>query len=252
MKVRITWDVEYEKGSPIVHTVIGNTSLPTLASSCQRLEHAAARDRIAVKNQRRQPTREKVNNQYWHGRCETNALLILVEGIARDWWSVHWAILSVARRRRRIRRSGTSLRGKTKSISSIASSVAVFLLAESSAIARTRSVKVGSCTCCTSRISAPSRSFCGHCSSNEQCWDTDASDDDEFYATFGQFQTVTRTESIEIHQPITFQSEQTRSERRYAIGRRTISVANSRAKGRKVVEPVHFEFAHVVAGTYLW
>jgi hypothetical protein len=38
------------------------TSLPMLPSTCQQLEHAAARDRIAVKNKRRQqPIKEKLS-----------------------------------------------------------------------------------------------------------------------------------------------------------------------------------------------
>jgi hypothetical protein len=42
------------------------TSLPMLPSTCQQLEHAAARDRIAVKNKRRQqPIKEKVDRNYF-------------------------------------------------------------------------------------------------------------------------------------------------------------------------------------------
>lgn len=36
-----------------------------LSSTCQRLEHSAARDRIAVKNKRRQPIKEKVYDHYF-------------------------------------------------------------------------------------------------------------------------------------------------------------------------------------------
>ena len=36
-------------------------SMPTLPSTCQQLEHSAARDRISVKNKRRQPLKQKVN-----------------------------------------------------------------------------------------------------------------------------------------------------------------------------------------------
>ncbi|CAF1222257.1 unnamed protein product [Rotaria sp. Silwood1] len=38
-----------------------NTSLPILSSNCQRLEHSAARNRIAVKNQRKQPIKHKLS-----------------------------------------------------------------------------------------------------------------------------------------------------------------------------------------------
>jgi len=38
-----------------------NTALPMLPSTCQQLEHSAARDRISVKNKRRQPIKEKLS-----------------------------------------------------------------------------------------------------------------------------------------------------------------------------------------------
>ena len=37
-----------------------HTSLPILPANYQHLEHSAARDRIAVKNKRRQPIKQKV------------------------------------------------------------------------------------------------------------------------------------------------------------------------------------------------
>ncbi|CAF1453844.1 unnamed protein product, partial [Adineta steineri] len=36
-------------------------SIPTLPSACQQLEHSAARDRISVKNKRRQPIKQKLS-----------------------------------------------------------------------------------------------------------------------------------------------------------------------------------------------
>jgi hypothetical protein len=42
-----------------------STSLPIVSTTCQRLEHSAARDRIAVKNKRRQAIKEKVYDYYF-------------------------------------------------------------------------------------------------------------------------------------------------------------------------------------------
>ena len=41
----------------------GNSSLPTLPSTGEQLAHTAARDRISVKNRRRQPANQKVASQ---------------------------------------------------------------------------------------------------------------------------------------------------------------------------------------------
>jgi len=38
-----------------------NSTFPTLPSTCQQLEHSAARDRISVKNKRRQPIKQKLS-----------------------------------------------------------------------------------------------------------------------------------------------------------------------------------------------
>ncbi|CAF4607730.1 unnamed protein product [Rotaria magnacalcarata] len=40
---------------------VPNPSLPTLPLTCQQLEHSAARDRISVKNKRRQPIKQKLS-----------------------------------------------------------------------------------------------------------------------------------------------------------------------------------------------
>ena len=51
--------------------LVSNATLPTLPSACQQLEHSAARDRIAVKNNRRQPVKPKVaanDSPYLYGR----------------------------------------------------------------------------------------------------------------------------------------------------------------------------------------
>ncbi len=44
----------------LVGFVVSNSTFPTLSSTCQQLEHSAARDRISVKNKRRQPIKQKV------------------------------------------------------------------------------------------------------------------------------------------------------------------------------------------------
>ncbi|CAF3907104.1 unnamed protein product [Rotaria sordida] len=40
---------------------VPNSTFPTLPSTCQQLEHSAARDRISVKNKRRQPIKQKLS-----------------------------------------------------------------------------------------------------------------------------------------------------------------------------------------------
>jgi hypothetical protein len=40
---------------------VSNSTFPLLSSICQQLEHSAARDRISVKNKRRQPIKQKLS-----------------------------------------------------------------------------------------------------------------------------------------------------------------------------------------------
>jgi hypothetical protein len=43
-----------------IEFLASNSTFPTLPSTGQQLEHSAARDRISVKNKRRQPLKQKV------------------------------------------------------------------------------------------------------------------------------------------------------------------------------------------------
>ncbi len=49
------WKIEI-----FIWILVSNSTFPTLSSTCQQLEHSAARDRISVKNKRRQPIKQKV------------------------------------------------------------------------------------------------------------------------------------------------------------------------------------------------
>lgn len=45
-----------------VGNLVSSTHLSVLSSTCEKLEHSAAHDRIAVKNKRRQPAKFRVYN----------------------------------------------------------------------------------------------------------------------------------------------------------------------------------------------
>lgn len=58
------------------HTVV-NSTLPTLPLTSQQLEHSAARDRISVKNKRRQPLKQKVIERHFFIGCVLNVLFLV-------------------------------------------------------------------------------------------------------------------------------------------------------------------------------
>jgi len=55
-----------------------------LAVPCQQLEHSAARDRISVKNKRRQPLKQKVRDLFYI-RFSISIFDFLVEHTSRSW-----------------------------------------------------------------------------------------------------------------------------------------------------------------------
>ncbi len=54
----------HKKWKYLLEFLVSNSTFPSLSSICQQLEHSAARDRISVKNKRRQPIKQKVEYKF--------------------------------------------------------------------------------------------------------------------------------------------------------------------------------------------